>query len=148
MDVLNIRLREVVREDKGGTYRISVNHQFSRIPSAKVTININFDCDPKRGDELTTAVFSVIDSLKNFGTAPETLAKVKETQKRQREVKLKQNKFWVGVVSNYLMNNEDPTEMLNYDTWVEKLTNEDIKLYANKYLDTDKFVKVVLYPEK
>lgn len=148
MDVLNIRLREVVREDKGGTYGVEVYHEFYRIPTTKVTTNINFGCDPKRVDELTSAVFSVIDSLKNFGTTPETLAKVKETQKRQREVKLKQNRFWVGVLSNYLMNNEDPLEMLNYNAWVEKLTLEDIKAFANKYLDTNKFVKVVLYPEK
>ncbi|MFA6597286.1 MAG: insulinase family protein [Ignavibacteriaceae bacterium] len=148
MDVLNIRLREVIREDKGGTYGVSVYHQFDRIPTVKVTVNINFGCDPKRVEELTNSVFSVIDSLKNFGTTPETLAKVKETQKRQREVKLKQNRFWVGVLSNYFMYKEDPLQMLNYDTWVEKLTNDDIKAYANKYLDTDKFVKVVLYPEK
>ena len=148
MDVLNIRLREVVREDKGGSYGVSVYHQFYRIPAAKTTININFGCNPERVDELTSAVFSVIDSLKNFGTTPETLAKVKETQNRQREVKLKQNKFWVGVLSNYMMNNEDPLEMLNYNSWVEKLTNDDIKTYANKYLDINKFVKVVLLPEK
>jgi len=148
IDVLNIRLREVVREDKGGTYGVSVSHQFSRIPTAKVTTNINFGCDPQRIDELTTAVFSVIDSLKNFGTTPETLAKVKETQRRQREIKLKQNKFWVGVISNYIINKEDPLQMLNYNTWVEKLTNEDIKTYASKYLDANKFVKIVLLPEK
>ena len=122
--------------------------EFYRIPAAKTTININFGCNPERVDELTSAVFSVIDSLKNFGTTPETLAKVKETQNRQREVKLKQNKFWVGVLSNYMMNNEDPLEMLNYNSWVEKLTNDDIKTYANKYLDINKFVKVVLLPEK
>ncbi|MCK9212279.1 MAG: insulinase family protein [Ignavibacteriaceae bacterium] len=148
IDVLNIRLREVVREDKGGTYGIGIYHQFYRIPTTKVTISINFGCDPKRVDELTTAVFNVIDSLKNFGTTPETLVKVKETQKRQREVKLKQNRFWVGVLSNYIMNDEDPMEMLKYDSWIEKLTNDDIKAYANKYLDMNKFVKVVLLPEK
>lgn len=148
IDVLNIRLREVIREDKGGTYGVGVYHQFYRIPTPKVTISINFGCDPKRVDELTSAVFSVIDSLKNFGTNPETLAKVKETQKRQREIKLKQNRFWVGVMSNYIMNNEDPQQMMEYNSWVEKLTNEDIKVYANKYLDENKFVKVVLLPEK
>lgn len=148
MDVLNIRLREVVREDKGGSYGVSVYHQFYRIPAAKTTVNINFGCNPERVDELTSAVISVIDSLKNFGTTPETLAKVKETQKRQREIKLKQNKFWTGVLSNYIMNNEDPVEMLEYDSWVEKLTNEDIKTYANKYLDANRSVKVVLLPEK
>jgi len=148
IDVLNIRLREVIREDKGGTYGVSVNHQFNRIPEAKVTVNINFGCDPQRVDELTTAVFSVVDSLQKFGTTPETLVKVKETQTRQREVNLKQNRYWGGVLSNYFMYNEDPTEMLNYSKWVEELTNEDIKIYANKYLDMNKFVKVVLYPEK
>jgi len=148
IDVLNIRLREVIREDKGGTYGIRVYHQFYRIPTSKVTSNISFGCDPKKVDELTTAVLGVIDSLKQFGTTPETLAKVKETQKRQREIKLKQNRFWVGVLSNYIMNNEDPVEMMAYNSWIEKLTNDDIKTYANKYLNENKSVKVVLLPEK
>jgi len=148
IDVVNIRLREVVREDKSGTYGVSVYHQFYRIPKAKVTINISFGCDPKRVDELTKTVYSVLDSLKNFGTTPETIAKVKETQKRQREINLKRNRFWVGVVSNYVMNDENPDQMLDYSSWVVQLTNDDIKAYAKEFLNAERSVKVVLLPEK
>ena len=74
------------------------------------------------------------------------MTKIKEIQKRQRELNLKENGFWSGIISNYLENNEDPLEMLNYYKWVDEITAGDIKKAANEYLG-ENVVKVVLYPE-
>ena len=74
------------------------------------------------------------------------MTKIKESQKRQRELDLKENGFWKEVISNYLENNEDPVEMLNYDQWVNDITADDIKKAINEYLG-ENIVKVVLYPE-
>jgi len=146
MDVLNIKLRETVREDKGGTYGIGVYHQIYRIPKSHYTINLNFGCAPDRVDELVSAVFQVIDSIKTFGPDNIVMNKIKETQKRQRELNLKKNNFWKGIIANYIKYNENPVELLNYNKWIDELKPEDIKQAANEYLNKD-FVKVVLYPE-
>jgi len=146
MDVLNIKLREAVREDKGGTYGIQVYHQIYRIPENHYTINLNFGCNPDRVDELVAAVSQVIDSIKTFGPDNIVMNKIKETQKRQRELNLKKNNFWDGIITNYIQNNENPVELLNYNKWVDEITSEDIKQAANEYLNKD-VAKVVLYPE-
>ncbi len=73
------------------------------------------------------------------------MTKVKETQKRQLEIRSKQNGFWIGMLSDYLQNNDDPEVMLNYTQWIDEITSDDIKESANQYIGKD-VVKVVLYP--
>ncbi|MCW8809652.1 MAG: insulinase family protein, partial [Ignavibacteriaceae bacterium] len=146
VDVLDIKLREVLREDKGGTYGVYAYDQIYRIPTAHYSINFGFGCNPDRVDELVQAFYSVLDSIKTFGPDDVVMTKIKETQKRQRELNLKQNKFWNNEISDYLENNDDPMQILNYNQWVDELTADDIKNAADKYLGKN-VVKVVLYPE-
>ena len=146
MDVLDIRLREIIREEKSGTYGVSIWTDIYRIPKANYSLNIEFGCDPKRVDELTKAVFSVIDSVKLFGTNNETLAKVKETQKRQYEVKVKTNHYWNQTLMNYFQNKDNLAEISDYPKWVDDLKMSDIKETCAKYFTKD-YVKITLLPE-
>ncbi len=146
VDILDIKLREAIREDKGGTYGVYCYNQIYRIPECHYDINFGFGCDPARVEELVQTFYSVLDSIKTFGPDETVMTKIKETQKRQRELNLKKNDFWSGTILDYLENNEDPSEMLKYDQWVDELSADDIKNCANKYLGND-VVKVVLYPK-
>jgi len=51
----------------------------------------------------------------------------------------------MGMLADYLQNNDDPDLILNYNQWINSLTADDIKQSANQYLGKD-VVKVVLYP--
>ena len=62
--VLNIQLREAMREDKGGVYGVGVNGAFAQRPKNAYGINIQFNTEPKRVDELIKTVYDNIDSLK------------------------------------------------------------------------------------
>ncbi|MCW8962036.1 MAG: hypothetical protein OQK29_10770, partial [Ignavibacteriaceae bacterium] len=127
-------------------YGVYAYDQIYRIPTAHYSINFGFGCNPDRVDELVQAFYSVLDSIKTFGPDDVVMTKIKETQKRQRELNLKQNKFWNNEISDYLENNDDPMQILNYNQWVDELTADDIKNAADKYLGKN-VVKVVLYPE-
>ena len=146
VDVLNIKLREAIREDKGGTYGVGVYKAIYRFPKPHYDVNFQFGCSPDRVDELTKTFYSVLDSIKTLGPDETVMTKVKETQKRQLEVRLKQNNYWSGMLSDYLQNNDNPDEMLDYSKWVDEMTADDIKASANEYLGKN-VVKVVLYPE-
>jgi len=146
MDVLDIKLREAIREDKGGTYGVYAYHQIYRIPEHHYSINFGFGCNPERVEELVQTFYNVLDSIKTLGPDNVVMTKIKETQKRQRELNQKKNDFWKEVISNYLENDEDPVEMLNYYQWVNDITADYIKKAANEYLG-ENVVKIVLYPE-
>lgn len=145
---LRIRLREVLREDMGGTYGVSVGGSLERFPKPEYTFSFGFGSAPDRAGELAGTVYSLIDSVKTDGFAATYLERVKETQLRQREVNLKNNSFWLGILQTYISNGDDPRDLLKYPDLVRSLTSDDLKAAARTYLDTNRYVQVVLIPEK
>jgi len=148
MDVINIRLREVIREEKGGTYGIKSGFELNRIPKSVYTVTISWGCNPERVDELIEAMNQTIDSIKTYGINEETLNKVKETQKRSRETNVKRNSFWAGLLYNFYLYGDNPELVLNYNKWIEELSLDDIKTFAKTYLKGNNEFKAILYPEK
>lgn len=147
VSVLDIKLREAVREDKGGSYGVSVRHNIMRIPVPRFSINIQFGCAPERVEELTRTVFQVFDSLKQFGPTELVVNKVKEIDKKQREVNLKKNGFWRGFLTSFYSAGDDPMVLFEYNKFVDNLKTSDIQRVARLYLDEKNYVKCVLYPE-
>lgn len=147
VSALDIKLREVIREEKGGTYGVSVSKSQSRYPVENYLLSITFGCDPKKSEELTKAVFQQIDSIKKYGITDIYVIKIKEIQLRTFETQLKRNEFWLSSLSGYYINDTDPRELLNYDKMVNQLTAKDIQEAAGKYINENNYIKVILYPE-
>jgi zinc protease len=148
METLNIKLREVMREDKGGVYGVSASASPSRIPKQRYSIQVEFGCAPDRVDELVKTVYAQIDSVKLVGLGKDYVNKVKETRRRQHETNLKENSYWMGALQNLYMNGDPVEKQLNVVKASEKLTPALIKQSAQKYFGTKNRVKVVLVPEK
>ena len=146
--ILNIQLREALREDKGGVYGVGVNGGFSQRPKNAYGINIQFNTEPKRVDELIKTVYENIDSLKNNLVSEEKIIKVKETQRREREMDLKENDFWLNVLQYYDEYGKDIQLLFDYDKQIDGLTAQKIKDAFKKYFDISNHVEVVLEPEK
>ncbi|MFN2564070.1 MAG: M16 family metallopeptidase [Gemmatimonadaceae bacterium] len=147
-DVLEIKLRERLREALGGTYGADVYVSPSRIPRPAYALTVAFGSAPQRVEELTAAVFAEIDSLKARGPGAEDLAKVKEIYLRQHETDLKQNGWWLGQLAAYAQNGEDPRTLLAYPARVRALAPEAVRDAARRWLDASRYVKVTLVPEK
>jgi zinc protease len=147
MEVLRNMLRETLREDMGGTYGVSAYGSGSREPRERYSVRIAFGSDPERLDELTEAALSAIDSLARHGASDENLAKVKETQRRQRETDLRENSFWLSVLDVYDRYDEDLRLILDYDRLVEELSAKAIGDAAALYFDMENYVEVRLVPE-
>ncbi len=145
--VLDIKLREILREDKSGTYGVSVSSVLNLFPKQDYKVTISFGCDPSRIDELTKTVFQAIDSLKQSGPAEIYITKVKETQLRSYETNMKENTFWLRTLQNYYFTGQDPSIILKYPELVSTLTSEKIRMAVNRYLGGDNYVQVVLFPE-
>ncbi len=148
VDVLDIRLREVLREDMGGTYGVSISQSNAREPYPNYAVHVMFGAAPERLDSLAGAVFDVIEQIKKNGPTATDLAKVKETQRRTFEKSTRENDFWAGQLIARTENNEDLKNVLSYPALVDALTADMIKAAAVKYLRKDNYVRVSLFPEK
>lgn len=146
-DVLEIRLRELLREELGGTYGASVGASGSRDPDEEYRFAIGFGASPDRLDELTEAVFAQIDLLKTAGATDAELAKVRETQQRTREVQLRQNHFWLTRLMSYDRYGWDFGDILANEQHREYLDSDLIRRAAQQFLNTENYVQVLLVPE-
>jgi zinc protease len=148
VDILKIRLREVLREDKGGVYGVGVYGGLSRWPSGYFSNNISFGCEPGKVDELIAAALAEIEKLKIEGPSDDNLGKIKEAHLRSYEKGLKENSFWVGNLINSIQNDLDPSRILSYPERVEALSKETIQNAAKKYFDQTNLFTAILLPEE
>ncbi len=143
---LRIRLREVIREEKGGTYSISMWPQMEHRPNERVQLRIVFGCDPDKVEELIEAVYEVVEEIKTKDLDESYIKTVQETQRRRREVDLKENSFWDSVIPFYFWNGEDPAVVLEFDQFVQKITPAYIRETAARMFDTEDHTVIILRP--
>lgn len=147
VDVLRIKLRERIREDKGGTYGVGVRGYFAHYPKERYRINVSFGSNPERVEELKSEIYSQIDSMVSFGITQDYLEKVKETRSRNHEINLRENRYWLNQVEFAYFNGIDPDFILRTPELIKDLTLQDIHKAAKKYLKNDNYIEVILYPE-
>lgn len=147
VDVLRIRLREVLREDKGGVYGVSVRGGLERYPEGSYSTGIAFTCSPDNVDELIEAALSEVKALQENGPSMENLNKVRETHLRDFEKGLKENGFWLGNLAFYVQNDLPPEQILTFPDRANALTPEIVRDAAIRYFSTENMLVARLMPE-
>jgi len=146
--ILTTRLLEVIREDKSSVYSIDANPSVERFPEAKYSLAINYGADPAKLAELKDAVFAQIKDIATNGPTTADLEKAKEKLLRERETNLRENRYWLSVLSNTWFNSDaDFSQFGDYESIVNSFTVADIKAAANKWFDFKNYYGVALKPE-
>ena len=145
--VLNIRLREILREEMGGTYGVSVG--FSNTPPIKGygMAVIQFGSAPENVDRMVAATMKEIERLKTEGPSEDDVNKVKELERRDLETNGKQNSYWQGSMQTVHLYGWDPAGIARRDQRTERLTTENIRQMFQKYFPMDRYTLVTLKPE-
>jgi zinc protease len=147
--ILTTRLLEVIREDKSSVYSIGAYGSSSKFPEQEYTITVAYGTSPQKLDELKKAVFDIIAEYKQNGPTAEEVAKAQEKMIRERETALRENGYWMGVLSNtYYLKDGDFSEFGTFDKLVKNLTADSTKKAFNDWFDFKNYVSVALAPEK
>jgi zinc protease len=146
--ILQMRLLETLREELGGTYSVSVNQSYQKIPTSDYTVAIQFGCDPERTETLIKRVFEEIEKFKTDGPTDRQLSDEKEALLREFETSIKQNGYILNQMAFKYQLGEDVAGVWDVPAYFNKLNAAAIQEAAKKYLNTNNFVKVMLFPEK
>lgn len=144
---LEIKLREVLREDQGGVYGVGVHGAINREPINSYSIVILFTCSTENLDKLVGLTMDEIHKLKQNGATQVDVDKVIAEDVRGLETSVKENSYWKYNLEQKIYHNEDPLTILQDSDMVKKLTVERTKEIANKYFDENNMAKLVLAPE-
>ena len=157
--VLRTRLREVLREELGGTYSVGVAASVTWRPEGAYRLTISFGSDPERTDELLDAMYAEIERLQSAPPTEDEVGDVSEAARRTFETNLESNAYWLGQLSTryrYWLDELDggyPSgdallgSLLANGASIDAVTPADIQELARRYIDLDNRVRVTLLPE-
>jgi len=144
---LAIKLREVLREDQGGVYGVSVRGGLNREPINNYAITIAFGCAPENVANLSKLVLDGIAEMKANGAPAINVQKVIAEDTRSTEISVKENNYWLYNLQNKYYRNEDPTTIIDEQQMLKQLTVQQTKVLANLYFDNNNVATFVLMPE-
>ncbi|NCT75938.1 MAG: insulinase family protein [Chitinophagaceae bacterium] len=147
LEAINIRITEKLREEMSGIYGGGLYGSIEKRPYVHYKIVANIPCGPENVQKLTDSLVAIIKSVQEKGVEQKDLDKVKETWKKQYEVGLQNNGYWLSQLSNAWINRTNPENILDYEQKVSALTTDDLKEAAQRFLPLDKMVKALLFPE-
>lgn len=147
---LRIKLRESLREDKGGVYGVRVSGGGSKKPREQYSITVSFNSDPDKTEELMDAAKEVIQKAIDEAPSELDMTKVKETQKQGRIKNMKENRFWQGQIMRRQEEDKDfdNISIESYNERVDKLTPAQIQAAAALYFDYNRYIEIVMDPEE
>jgi zinc protease len=148
--ILQTRLREILREQLGGTYSVSASAGYDKLPRQQYSFTVDFGSAPDRTDDLLKRVFGEIEAFKTTGPTPTQVTDAIEGFIRDHETNIKSNGYLLSQISTKYQYGEADELGLLFDlpALYRKLTAASIQEAARKYLNTNRYVKVTLFPEK
>ena len=141
-------LQRTLREDLGGTYGVSVEPNFTKRPTQEYRITISFACDPARTDTLVSAAFRVIDRFRLFGPTPSQVADARAGLTRDFETNSQRNEYLLNRILFKYEYGEDVKDVFDMRPYYDQISVAALRDAAQMYLNTDRYVKVTLLPEK
>ncbi|HMV69645.1 MAG TPA: insulinase family protein, partial [Myxococcota bacterium] len=145
-EVLQSALREVLREEKGGTYGVSVGADTQEGPYPTYRVEIDYECDPARVDELIDATWEVIQTVKTNTATRDGIAVMQEQRRRDHETEARDNGYWAGAIVEALMRGESPRDLLGFEARNRAITGDAMRRMAVQVLDTNQYLMVVQRP--
>jgi zinc protease len=146
-EVLEIRLRDILREQLGGTYSVGVGYSNTSPQPGYGVTSVQFGSAPENVASLTSAVMSEIDRLRREGPSAEDVRAVKETEKNDLQTAIRQNGYWLNSLQAMHILGRDATRILQRGERADSLTQENVHAALRKYFPNERLTVVTLMPE-
>ena len=145
-DVLEIALRDILREELGQTYTVSVD--LSQLPPQRGGghIEVSFGAAPENITKMSARVMQEVERFKKDGPSEDLLSKAKETARRSYETQLKTNGYWLSRFQAVNMWGQDPVMIAHRVERINALTTANVKEAFNKYFPSNRTTIVTLMP--
>ena len=142
---LDSRYMISIREEKGGTYGVSVQGGIEKYPTEEYMMAIVFDTNEQLADELIEICDKEIKKIAEEGPLAEDVAKSKEFLQKNYNNVLENNGGWMSAITRWYEEGYNYKE--EYLGVLESVTLEDVKAFAAKMLEDGNRTLVVMRPE-
>ena len=142
---LSIAYTDSVREEKGGTYGVSVDFELDKDDQPNATLRISYNADPSRYEELNPVIYAQLRHIAQQGPAATSMQKVKEYLVKQYNQVAITNDYWSYIIWHEL---EDDADFdADYCKMVNDMTAQDVQRMAQRLLDAKRCIEVTMLSE-
>ena len=142
---LSIAYTDSVREEKGGTYGVSVAFDLDKDDHPNTTLKISYNADPNRYEELNPIVYQQLKNIAENGPAASSMQKVKEYLIKQYAQVAITNDYWSYIIWHEL--DDDADFDRDYCQMVEQMTPAAVQRMALQLLDAKRCIEVTMLSE-
>ena len=142
---LSIAYTDSVREEKGGTYGVSVDFELDKDTKPNTVLKISYNADPNRYNELNPIIYQQLQNIAQNGPLTSSVEKVKQYLIKQYAQVAITNDYWSYVIWHEI--DDDVNFDLDYCKMVEQMTPAAIQRMAQKILDAQRRIEVTMLSE-
>jgi len=146
--IVNIRLRNAIREEKSGVYAVGVNTNMDPELKNKALLSITFDAAPKRADELIEATRQSLERVKKEGITQKELSAFKENIYIQLKNALKDNNYWLDMMMSHYKYDIPLSLIYDAKEIVESIKPKEVQEMAQKIFSEDSLTAKLTPEEK
>lgn len=143
--ILNNKLTDVIREEKGGDYTPYITSSNSKIHKNFGYLSIRISPNPDEIDSLKTTIEDIIQKLAKGEITQEMLDRANKPNLVDIKEQMKRNSYWSVNLSYTSFYPEEIKFIKNRNSAYSKITLDDVKNVAKKYykLENAQIIKVL-----
>ncbi len=142
---LSIAYTDSVREEKGGTYGVSVDFGLDKDDKPNATLKISYNADPQRYKELNPIIYQQLQHIANNGPSVSSMQKVKEYLVKQYAQAAITNDYWSYIIWHEI---DDDTDFdRDYCKMVQDMKPENVQRMAQQLLAAKRCIEVTMLSE-
>ncbi|HEY3042948.1 MAG TPA: insulinase family protein, partial [Vicinamibacterales bacterium] len=146
--VLDIALRDALREELGQTYTVGVGLSQPLPQRGAGRIQVQFGAAPENVQSMTTRVIDEIKKLQKDGPSADLTNRAKESARRTYETSLRENGYWLRRMSTIHMLDGDLTDIITRNQRIDSITPRILQDVFKKDFPFDRYTVVTLMPEQ
>ncbi|HZT75844.1 MAG TPA: insulinase family protein [Vicinamibacterales bacterium] len=148
--VLESRLFDTIRQELGGTYSITATPDIDRVPKPQYAVRIEWTCDPQQTASLVQRVFDEIAFVKKTPLSPGQMARLRDSLVRDYQRNSADNRYFLNEIARRYRDGDAANvgAVEQEPARIAALTADMIHDAADVYLNMERYVKVVLMPQK
>ena len=146
-ELLEIRLREILREELGSTYSVQVSTDDLQPVPGYGTVSVAFGGAPENRHHMVEETLREIARLQRDGPEESEVATVQEIQRRDLETSEKQNGWWASALRRSHLLGLDPAGILEARARIAALTPAVLRETFVRYFPLQRRTLVTLVPE-
>jgi zinc protease len=145
-DVLEIALRDILREELGQTYTVSVDLSQGLPQRGGGHVEVSFGAAPENIEKMGARVMQEVQRLQKEGPSEDLVNRAKETARRNYETQLRQNDYWLRRFQAVQLWGQEPGMIAHRLDRINAITPAAVQEAFKKYFPADRTTVVTLAP--